>query len=446
MLIQLIKAHPGFSLLEMVVVVGMMGAASLGVMRLIENQNKGQKKLAHDFEANLIRNSIVTLFSDPDTCQTNLVPGYNAANPTTSPGTPTYNPKGGGAVLRNSIYKKNMREVFKVGQSIAKGSKGELIFKEFRVADYDSSSGTANLLIKFQKKGRSDGGDTVLRKILLFVQLDGGSKIKSCKVDGTETSQIRKVICENDFAGIWNEQAKTCGSKTPEFSKVTTRQICMKTVENKLECLNRCGSTIYFSTENNYCCDQDICVKDKLYLAGDWVKLVKHRYDQNDRDGNWANLQHKLLILPFTACAIRAHSYFDDGGFVAAFETRVAPNNSQALRLGLWWRHAFRYNDVSTNITLTNKANRADVPCRFDAPDEEGNVSSYSSSPVSYGPGQLEWCGWARERSAGNAQNDGDVFNMLATAKDTEISIYSTHSIGKSTDHHKYEIEFQICP
>jgi len=442
------KNKSGFTLVEVLIAIGLIGAGSVAFMKMYKNQVFSQKKLQQDFEGNLTRNAIVAAFSDPQTCRINLVPGYDPKNPTSSPGVPTYNPKDAGQSLQGPILNRNGSKIYEIGQIIAKGSKGQLKLEDIKIAEYDAAKGTAQLFINFHKLGKSAGGDKLMRKILLFVKLNGAGLIESCDTGGNDSSQIRKDICEGDLKGKWDEDTFSCNKKKSDFESVETKnltseRICLKSPEGNLTCLGVCGGKIFSKTNasNSYCCDKDVCTKNKIYSAGEWVRLHKLSYSQNTPNSKWANLQTVKITLPFKACGIRVYASFNDSGFIAAFK-------NTKKRIGLWQRDTFNcsHSVCTWQLTVRNHENKFAPPCG----GVEGKSPTFSAPEIVTDQIELlqgvrlKWCGPLWYKHHGRANNDGEAFD-IELPKNNIVTIYSTHAMGKGDDAHTYDLDFKIC-
>lgn len=80
MIITRLKKIGGFTLAEVMIGTAILGAVSLGVMQLINQQTKVQVRAEATYEINAVSSAIATVFRDPDTCVATFAPLGNLKN------------------------------------------------------------------------------------------------------------------------------------------------------------------------------------------------------------------------------------------------------------------------------------------------------------------------------------------------------------------------------
>lgn len=171
MLIKKSGNNTGFSLVEIMVVLGLLGGLSLVVMNLTKQTSQSSTKYQFDSEILLITNEINGIISDPHKCLTTFTNATQAASPAT-PTIPTANVLNptGIASIPSSVRK----------YTIAGGPYGNGAVK---ISNYSLDLAAIPdplLTINFQKKGILGVG-TIPKTIRLYVEKNGSGVITMCR-------------------------------------------------------------------------------------------------------------------------------------------------------------------------------------------------------------------------------------------------------------------------
>ena len=158
----------GFSLVEMMMVVGMLGGLSLLVMNITKQSTKSSTKYDFDSDKTQITNEITGILSDPNKCKlNNFLGGKNPANDTTitSIGTQYYS-------LASTTPQPPANGYGNAGIKISSYSLSS-------TAD-DLLANTAYLVVSFQGKSILGTQGIKISKIKLNFTSDGSGKILTC--------------------------------------------------------------------------------------------------------------------------------------------------------------------------------------------------------------------------------------------------------------------------
>lgn len=184
------------------------------------------------------------------------------------------------------------------------------------------------------------------------------------------------------------------------------------------------------------------CQGGVLYRPGDWVPVLSHSYQQNDPDGNWANMQTKQAVFNVKTCKIKATTHFDNGGFLALFRGSAREGYWQ-LGMGNEGTVVTSAKNQSNNTGSPCNATQATVYCSNDGNDPTpcGTETQYTTRLPHINSG-VKWCGtvpWAPFGAASATEYN------VSYPKGTTADVYSTHGIGNGPDAHSYTIYGQYC-
>ncbi len=169
------KSSNGFSLVEIMIVIGILSGLGLIVMNLTKQTNKSSSKYQFDTEINLITNEINALLSDPNKCKS------------------TFNPTG----TSNIIAPTNIGgKYFIVGNAQAPstgyGNAGVHI-TEYTFNSSPSPSNDALLNITFQNKNilkGTSGPSTITKKLNLYIEQNASGLVTLCRSLSTSSTDI----------------------------------------------------------------------------------------------------------------------------------------------------------------------------------------------------------------------------------------------------------------
>lgn len=167
--------NAGFSLVEIMIAAGILAAISAGVMQVMKNMSQSQVKYNADSEAALITNEIVAILSSPANCLATLG-GKNAAN--TAVGAIT-------GITQGAATKFQAGQRF--GDAQVKVNSYALSAAE---PDVSIASKTTKLIIRFERKAAQAGTGDVIKKIRMYVDVDGGGNITSCRSLSSSSADI----------------------------------------------------------------------------------------------------------------------------------------------------------------------------------------------------------------------------------------------------------------
>lgn len=176
------KNNRGFSLVELMIVVGLLAGVSLVVMNLTKQTNKSSSKYQFDSEIMLITNEINGILSDPNKCLTTFTNATQAA----SPATPVLN-----ATPANVTNPTGIAEIPSTARkyTLAGGPYGN---GGVMIASYSldlAATPDPLLTINFSKKAILGTGTTP-KTIKLYVEKTGPGVITLCRSISTASTDI----------------------------------------------------------------------------------------------------------------------------------------------------------------------------------------------------------------------------------------------------------------
>ena len=205
----------GFSILQVVVAMGLMSVLSLSFMQMMKNQNKSQRSVRASMELDNFINEFRAVMSLPGTCKKSF-------------GGKTYH---NGLDIQH-IIRPNGIIKYKVGSLY--GLKG-LRLKGIRLTEFSSDSasgeaiqmGLASMEIDVEKRGKVYGAKNMTRKISIILYLDQSKKIVGCTRLGgggintagptVSPEAIKEAI--DAFGGVANKNLKK-GKPSAEAERV----------------------------------------------------------------------------------------------------------------------------------------------------------------------------------------------------------------------------------
>jgi prepilin-type N-terminal cleavage/methylation domain-containing protein len=149
----------GFSLIEMMVAIGVLGVLSLGVVKLMDNSNKAAKTIDAKDEISMLTREIVTILSNPDSCFSSL--GDKSVSPVNTPNVP-------------NIFRMSQGTPVAIPKLTAQPSLNDsptLFIKGMRVKSIDLNGdgdrALATLEVTFNKPKNTMGGQAIIKEITL---------------------------------------------------------------------------------------------------------------------------------------------------------------------------------------------------------------------------------------------------------------------------------------
>lgn len=180
------KKTIGYSLVEVMVMLGIIGGISLVVLTLTQTMNKSSAKFELDSDINLITSEITSVLATPANCLA-ILGGRNALN--TAAGIITN--------INGKFY------TLASGSAPAGGygnAKLNISSYEILATVAEVAAETSYLVVKFENKQilkGTSGPATIQKRINLYVTVDGLSNITSCRSRSTS------------FADIWERGSTT---------------------------------------------------------------------------------------------------------------------------------------------------------------------------------------------------------------------------------------------
>lgn len=157
----------GFSLIEVMMVLAIMGVVAVGFMTFMRNQNKTQKSIISSGEVNILANEIRGYLAKDNVCAKSFK-GFQVDKDKVVP--------------IQKILKPNEEIMYQVGE---KYGDAHVILDNMSLADYESDtkdglSGRAKLRLRLVRSGDVFGGKQILRSINLDVLLDENKLLIDC--------------------------------------------------------------------------------------------------------------------------------------------------------------------------------------------------------------------------------------------------------------------------
>lgn len=182
MLLKTDSQKKGFTLVELMIVVGLLAGVTLVVMNLTGQTNKSSSKYQFDSEIMLITNEINGILSDPNKCLTTFTNATQAA----APSTPVLNPTPANILSPSGIagIPSAIRKF-----TISGGPYGNA---RVQIASYIlnlNSSPDPLLTINFQNKTILGSG-TIPKTIRLYVEKNGSGVITTCRALSSSSVDI----------------------------------------------------------------------------------------------------------------------------------------------------------------------------------------------------------------------------------------------------------------
>ncbi|WPU66011.1 tail fiber domain-containing protein [Peredibacter starrii] len=177
----MLKKQGGFSLVQVLMSIGLLSALGLGVAQLIQDSNKAVNKMEVDADLLVVYRSIMSVLSDPLNCAETFRNRLAANTPN--------------ATIQ---IKKDVKGVF-VNEFPANQVYGS---KQLKILSYSLSDAaadvdvatknTTHLIIEFDRGMGKVGSRIITKKIVLNVQVDASNRITSCSAHGETGSDIWK--------------------------------------------------------------------------------------------------------------------------------------------------------------------------------------------------------------------------------------------------------------
>lgn len=181
----------GFSLVEIMIALGIMSGLMLAVSQMINTGQKGAKKISQDIDISVIQNTIVNTVKDKRSCEFTLQ-GINwttAASTTLTSGAPVNNNqiwKYYSSATTSAMFTKASGSGVNASPKYGSGTNGSVYILDMRVYNYipgsSSTAGTAKLGVLFQ---RVNGGNAIQKDIHLFIFNRNGAGTFQFNANGT---------------------------------------------------------------------------------------------------------------------------------------------------------------------------------------------------------------------------------------------------------------------
>lgn len=192
------KNNSGFTLVELMIVVALLGGLSMVVMQITKDMNKTSLKAQADADIILATNEIVSILSNPRSCAATFGATFYEDG-TTNTGTLTRTIAAG--TITKIVHKPSVTSTAQDKYVVdAKFGTTNEVVKSYSLAP-GVSGDSAILTVTFEKKAMLNGGSagTLARKINLYVELNG-SNIKACRSLSTFDLDIwTRAATQNDI-------------------------------------------------------------------------------------------------------------------------------------------------------------------------------------------------------------------------------------------------------
>tara|TARA_R110002072_G_scaffold64203_6_gene159792 strand:- start:1929 stop:2822 length:894 start_codon:yes stop_codon:yes gene_type:complete len=178
------KRNDGFSLIEVMVVAGILGALSYFMMTLIDNQRKASKEIELRFSAIDTTQAIKALLASNDNCQSTFK-DISKSDLLSS--------KAGSSLLTSISLKRTtidgqsiVSEKYMVSNQNSNKSNLRILSYDFMLSDLEApltsetNQGEITLLVKFDLGNRK-----LVKKVPLFLTVDEDGKVQSCLASST---------------------------------------------------------------------------------------------------------------------------------------------------------------------------------------------------------------------------------------------------------------------
>ena len=167
----------GFSLIEVMIAVGMLSVVALGLMQLSEMKAKQERTSRINSEIDTFMVDLKGLLGSPGYCLKSLE-------------NQTFSDQRG--LKFDSIKTPIGRIRYSVGEVYANGSFmiSGLEFENFMPETEDERDGVATLKVSFEKQGKIHGASQVSRTIEMFIVRDVNRKIEDCYTVGSTVPTI----------------------------------------------------------------------------------------------------------------------------------------------------------------------------------------------------------------------------------------------------------------
>ncbi len=198
-----INNQRAFTLIEVIVVAGLMSVMSLGLTRIMVNQNRSVKTTESKLEIINAVDSIRALLADRETCWSTF-----RIQRTGGSITGVFNPNQIGAGLVTEIKNKNDVRFFPVKTKL--GSTTSYIENYVLKSQTSVAPGTAGIsefLISFYRGKAVFGAKKLTRKINLFVETDSSGNMVDCSSKASNFEASANYLCTT-FGGTFDAQGR----------------------------------------------------------------------------------------------------------------------------------------------------------------------------------------------------------------------------------------------
>lgn len=166
----------GFSLLEVMIAVGLLSLVSLGFMSMMDNVVRFQRGAQAKDQQKEVSSRIRAMLARDPACNNTM----GGQNPTGAGFTLTQIRDAGNVVRMSTV----------VGTPENIDGSNLLQFISFRVANYDALSNSATMFVTLRKTGSTTGTVDIVDQIFLHMRLDGANNILYCIALGKQTDSF----------------------------------------------------------------------------------------------------------------------------------------------------------------------------------------------------------------------------------------------------------------
>jgi hypothetical protein len=395
----MLKNSRGFSLLQIIMAMGMVSVLSLAVMEISKSQAKISKKANSDSDLQDLGQIIRKTLSVPASCLK--------------------------SVEGIAIDDHKHLDIVQVDPVTTSESKivvqdqkfGQLNVISVQLKHYDPNNPTIESLLGpfvietlVKVSGSQNlGGDEKKIRTLIFGIRDAANQLTECQSGLSDASlALLQKACEPH--GFYNQSLNKCMPNT-------------HTTAAPPPCDNNLKGVMSFNTdlaEMEVCNGTEWLGINNPYAKGNWYEVKNFRHNQGSSPANMSDLQSESFTLPFKACGFRINYFFDDGGFISVHDQSL---NQVML--------------VTRHVDLACSASNAGCTRR-----DQNRQSCASYLPPNFNGGNFEYCIY---RSTSNSGGSTTNYPNINGIRGQIFQVQSLHTGNSGNDHHRYTIEAKVC-
>lgn len=207
----------GFTLVELMVVVGLLSGLALVATSISKQMNKSSTKAQVDSDILLAHNEMIAILANPENCALT----FSATYPATASSTGTYTKTIGAGTITRIVNKPGTGVAvnrFVTNVYFGTGNQ-KIISYALNPSANASEPDIADLTVTFEKKPILNNGvpGIFTRTIKLYTELDGSSRIKVCRSISQQNQEIWTRVVGNAQDIFYNEGKVGVGDNTPEY-------------------------------------------------------------------------------------------------------------------------------------------------------------------------------------------------------------------------------------